>query len=321
MFRRCIVNIFIFLMIFVCCIFPSYKEANAFFTQNYKKNNLQGVFKKDLKSSLYFNVSTGFVIKTWTPSLINTALFNNTVKNNLLLKENATAISSINNNFTYSLTLGFGYNPNNSGIRHEFQVEWYDVLSKTKDIGNEQMIATNEAGARVNVNATKLDDNYYTNIGYFATNVRLTYNFFYNFQNLFKFISVYWDIYLGAGVGLSIINLGLYSSGKITSTTSADGTTTTNMLTEADIKNSISTARDNNIIRSTVFAVAYHVNAGFLANISQSFALNIGINFGATSRPLLSSNFKGISGITNGHAHLEYHISLQIGLLLKVLSI
>lgn len=308
-------------MIFICCFFPSYKEANAFFTQNYKKNNLQGVFKKDLKSSLYFNISTGFVIKTWSPSLINVALFDNTIKDNLLLRENTISMSSINSNFTYSLTFGLGYNPKNSGIRHEFQVEWYDFISQTKDIGNENMITTNEEGVKANVNATKLDDNYYTNIGYFATNVRLTYNFFYNFQNLFKFMSVYWDIYFGAGIGLSIINLGLYSSGKITSTTSADGATTTNMLTKADINNSISNARDNNIIRSTVFAIAYHLNTGFLANISQSFALNIGVNFGATSRPLLSSNFKGISGITNGSAHLEYHISLQIGLLLKVLSI
>lgn len=316
------VKFLFFILTFLYTIISSSYNATAFFTQNYRKNVLQGVFKKELKSTIYFNVSTSYLPKTWIPSLSTFALPKESVSNTLSSSQN-NSFNYISNKWTYSLTFGIGYNPANSGIRHEFQVEWYNNYSNTIAIGNDDIEIIKEDNSREIIKAMQIGDNFYANIGSFSTNVKLTYNLFYNFQNVFTFMSVPWDIYLGLGMGLSVINGGLYSTKTITSQTSTDDNNNTNTyyyLNENSVNN-IDNARSNNITRNTFFAITYQGNIGLLADISQSFAMNLGLHFGATSRPLLTSSFKQIENTTSGVSHLEFHIALQLGILVKALSI
>ena len=51
-------------------IFISVNDANAFFTQNYKKKILYGAFKHEYNTDLYLGVGVGFLLHPWTPNVI-----------------------------------------------------------------------------------------------------------------------------------------------------------------------------------------------------------------------------------------------------------
>ena len=334
-------------------IMSTTQSAYAFFTENYKRNNNYGVFKRKYSNDLYFSVAVGFIPKTFNLNLSNISLYDTNFTNSLTQNASNIAGKSLSDTYTYSLTFGIGYHSAKSGLRHEFQAEWYNLYAKPLTLGGEMveyylpneiglMTGENEGQEQTNAttatpkftNATKLGDNYYIDLGSFSTHVNLTYNLYYNFQNIFKFWSTSWDVYLGAGIGWAIVNGGLYSTKYIVPTaitqentnsateeqTNTEQTTTIqNILYENNVSN-FSTATNNKVIRKTFFAVAYHADIGVLANVSQSFAINLGLHFGATSRPLLTSNFKQISGTSTSGSHLEMHIALKVGMFLKALT-
>ena len=47
----------------------------------------------------------------------------------------------------------------------------------------------------------------------------------------------------------------------------------------------------------------------------------MGITFGATTRPLMTTDFKFINKVDGVKSHTEYHVALQIGILLKAYEI
>ena len=331
------------------------QSAYAFFTENYKRNNNYGVFKRRYSNDLYFSVAVSFIPKTFNLNISNMSLYDTNFTNSLTQNASNVASKSLSDKYTYSLTFGIGYHSAKSGLRHEFQAEWYNLYAKPITLGGEMVeyYLPNEIGLMAGENemqdesttnttnntntatpktttATQIGDKYYVDLGSFSTHVNLTYNLYYNFQNVFKFWSTNWDIYLGAGIGWAIVNGGLYSTKYIVPTeitqTNAnnDGeneqtTTIQNILYENKV-DGFSQATDNKVIRKTFFAVAYHADIGLLANVSQSFAINIGLHFGATSRPLLTSSFKQISGTSTSGSHLEMHIALKVGMFLKALT-
>ena len=334
-------------------IMSTTQSAYAFFTENYKRHNNYGVFKRKYSNDLYFSVAVSFIPKTFNLNISNMSLYDTNFTNSLTQNASNIAGKSLSDTYTYSLTFGIGYHSAKSGLRHEFQAEWYNLYAKPITLGGEiveyylpneigLIAGENEGQEQTNAttatpkftNATKLGSNYYVDLGSFSTHVNLTYNLYYNFQNVFQFWSTHWDIYLGAGIGWAIVNGGLYSTKYIVPTqikleTASNTeptqdnieqtTTTQNILYENNVSN-FSTATDNKVIRKTFFAVAYHADIGVLANVSQSFAINLGLHFGATSRPLLTSNFKQISGTSTSGSHLEMHIALKVGMFLKALT-
>lgn len=334
-------------------IMSTTQSAYAFFTENYKRHNNYGVFKRKYSNDLYFSVAVSFIPKTFNLNISNMSLYDTNFTSSITQNASNIAGKSLSDTYTYSLTFGIGYHSAKSGLRHEFQAEWYNLYAKPITLGGEiveyylpneigLIAGENEGQEQTNAttatpkftNATKLGSNYYVDLGSFSTHVNLTYNLYYNFQNVFQFWSTHWDIYLGAGIGWAIVNGGLYSTKYIVPTqikleTASNTeptqdnieqtTTTQNILYENNVSN-FSTATDNKVIRKTFFAVAYHADIGVLANVSQSFAINLGLHFGATSKPLLTSNFKQISGTSTSSSHLEMHIALKVGMFLKALT-
>ena len=315
------------------------QSAYAFFTENYKRNNNYGVFKRKYSNDLYFSVAVGFIPKTFNLNLSNISLYDTNFTNSLTQNASNIAGKSLSDTYTYSLTFGIGYHSAKSGLRHEFQAEWYNLYAKPLTLGGETIAYymqndSQQTAVQKTTQATKIGDNYYVDLGSFSTHVNLTYNLYYNFQNVFKFWSTSWDVYLGAGIGWAIVNGGLYTTKYIVptaitqentngateeQTNTEQATTIQNILYENNVSN-FSTATDNKVIRKTFFAVAYHADIGVLANVSQSFAINLGLHFGATSKPLLTSNFKQISGTSTSGSHLEMHIALKVGMFLKALT-
>ena len=267
--------------------------------------------------------------------LVLLSLYDTNFTNSITQNASNIAGKSLSDKYTYSLTFGIGYHSAKSGLRHEFQVEWYNLYAKPLTLGGETIAYymqndNQQTAVQKTTQATKIGNNYYVDLGSFSTHVNLTYNLYYNFQNVFKFWSTNWDIYLGAGIGWAIVNGGLYSTKYIVPTAitqtntnntgeNEQATTIQNILYENNVSN-FSTATDNKVIRKTFFAVAYHADIGVLANVSQSFAINLGLHFGATSRPLLTSSFKQISGTSTSGSHLEMHIALKVGMFLKALT-
>ena len=332
-------NIIRYVILIACLVISTTQPAYAFFTENYKRHNNYGVFKRKYSNDLYFSVAVSFIPKTFNLNISNMSLYDTNFTSSITQNASNIAGKSLSDAYTYSLTFGIGYHSAKSGLRHEFQAEWYNIYAKPLTLGGETIAYymqndNQQTAVQKITQATKIGDNYYVDLGSFSTHVNLTYNLYYNFQNVFQFLSTNWDIYLGAGIGWAIVNGGLYSTKYIVPTqikleTASNTeqtqdnieqtTTTQNVLYENNVSN-FSTATDNKVIRKTFFAVAYHADIGVLANVSQSFAINLGLHFGATSRPLLTSSFKQISGTSTSGSHLEMHIALKVGMFLKALT-
>ena len=85
--------------------------------------------------------------------------------------------------------------------------------------------------------------------------------------------------------------------------------------------NSASSAGNHKLMAKNYFAAAYQFQVGVLANISQSFAMNIGITFAGTSRPFFSTDFKSVKSVAGSRMNFEYHIALNVGILIKSLEL
>ena len=85
--------------------------------------------------------------------------------------------------------------------------------------------------------------------------------------------------------------------------------------------NSASSAGNHKLMAKNYFAAAYQFQVGVLANLSQSFAMNIGVTFAGTSRPFFSTDFKSVKSVAGSRMNFEYHIALNVGILIKSLEL
>ena len=129
-------------------------------------------------------------------------------------------------------------------------------------------------------------------------------------------MDITWDIYIGGGVGIAIIDGGLYKSGELVKNDKG-----TFSYQENTITSSVN-AKKYDMYRHVMFGLGFQLSAGLTANMSQSFAGTVGLIFEGTSRPLLDVRMRKPDGFFGGESPLlEYHIALQVGILLKAASI
>ena len=115
-------------------------SAYAFFTENYKRNNNYGVFKRRYSNDLYFSVAVSFIPKTFNLNVSNISLYDVNFTNSLTQNASNVASKSLSDKYTYSLTFGIGYHSAKSGFRHEFQAEWYNLYAKPLILGGENIL-------------------------------------------------------------------------------------------------------------------------------------------------------------------------------------
>ena len=301
-------------------------NANAFFTEDYKKQMLYGAFKKKNNAVMYIGIRAGFLVKTWAPNLITMISPNSNAVERYLSQIPNKLYNKTSGNYSYSVGVDFGFHMDGSNFRHELNFEWYGMVGKT--------IGLNGYVSEINdteYNYAPLSGRLVSSIGSYADIYRIGYGIYYNFENAFKMMNAKWDVFVGLGAGIAIVNGGTYVGSEIERKTASsisideDGNqvqtnVTTYEYTENDVIFSTNASKYR-LTKSKALAVAYQGKIGVLANISQSFAASVSLAFGATSRPLFTTKFKYIDKQKGMRSHLEYHIALEIGILLKAFSI
>ena len=348
------------------------QPARAFFTENYKQHLNYGVFKKEYNTDLYVGLNASFLMKTWMPNIttatMGSAKWLNTFNSSVPGYMTKSPISK----YSYGLGISIGLHSHASNFRHELSFEWYSILSKPMQIAGGETLPAGKEGETIQ--ATKIGDKYYKDIGVYSNIYRVTYNMFYNFQNAFNLFNTDWDVYLGIGAGLAIVRAGIYSTSKVNETIltttqtippaqqseDQSGQSSTPAVNEnrytvinqyenqgyqvigqemqedgseiisfekrtyALEKSSVSSASSagsHKIMAKNYFAAAYQFQVGVLANLSQSFAMNIGVTFAGTSRPFFSTDFKSVKSVAGSRMNFEYHIALNVGILIKSLEL
>ena len=355
----------------VCFVAHNSQPAQAFFTENYKKNLNYGVFKKAYNTELYIGVNASFLMKTWMPNITTTVMGSEKWLNTLNSAVPGYMTKNPISKYSYGLGMSIGLHSSGSSFRHELMFERYSILSKTMKLAGGENLPTGKENETIQ--ATNIGGKYYQDIGVYSNIYRVTYNMFYNFQNAFNLFNTDWDVYLGVGAGLAIVRAGIYSTSKIretiataqqtipatqqsgdqseqpSSTSSQNRDTVINRYrdqgyqvvnqemqedgseiisfekrTYALEKSSISSANSagkHKLMAKNYFAAAYQFQVGVLANLSQSFAMNIGVTFAGTSRPFFSTDFKSVKSVAGSRMNFEYHIALNVGLLIKSLEL
>ena len=298
---------FLRVFVFVILHFLMFQsESNAFFTEDYKKKMLYGAFKRRSNADIYLGVRAGFLVKTWTPNVITTISSNSDAMNEYLTQIPNSVYRKTSDNYTYSVGVDIGLHTEGSNFRHEINFEWYGISSDKIGVDGNIMNINGTEYSYQNISGTSL-----SKIGIYADIYRIGYRINYDFEHAFKMMNTDWDVFVGLGVGMAIVNGGTYVGGEIT---------TDNQYEENDV-NFSTDASKYRLIKAFAFAIAYNCNIGVLANISQSFAATVGMSFGATSRPLFTTKFRYIDKQNGMQSHLEYHIAFEIGILLKAHSI
>lgn len=359
-------------VLFVCLVAQNSQPAQAFFTENYKKNLNYGVFKKAYNTDLYIGLNASFLMKTWMPNVTTTVMGSGKWLNTLNSAVPGYMTKSPISKYSYGLGISIGLHSQRSNFRHELMFEWYSLLSKSMQFAGGETLPTGVEGE--SIIATKIGDKYYKDIGVYSNIYRVTYNMFYNFQNAFNLFTVDWDVYLGIGAGLAIIRAGVYSTSKVNETIltatqtippvqqsgddpdqpsipavnenrytvinqyqnqgyqvvnqemQEDGSEIISFekrtyALEKSSVNSASSAGNHKLMVKNYFAAAYQFQVGVLANLSQSFAMNIGLTFAGTSRPFFSTDFKSVKSVAGSRMNFEYHIALNVGLLIKSMEL
>ena len=355
----------------VCFVAHNSQPAQAFFTENYKKNLNYGVFKKAYNTELYIGVNASFLMKTWMPNITTTVMGSEKWLNAFNSAVPGYMTKSPISKYSYGLGMSIGLHSCGSNFRHELMFEWYSILSKTMQLKGGEELPTSREGETIQ--ATKIGEGYYKDIGVYSHIYRVTYNMYYNFQNAFNLFNTDWDIYLGVGAGLAIVRAGIYSTSKIretistaqqtipaaqqsvdqseqpSSTSSQNRDTVINQYRDQGYQvvnqeilddgsekisfekrtyayekmniSNASNAGNNKIMAKNYFAAAYQFQVGLLANLSQSFAMNIGVTFAGMSRPFFSTDFKSVKSVAGSRMNFEYHIALNVGLLIKSMEL
>ena len=278
-------------------------EAHAFFTEDHKKNMLYGAFKNPYTTTMYLGIRTGFLVKTWTPN-IATAISpsSSAIDTYSAIIPNLLERKTRGKN-AFSVGIDIGLRTTNSNFRHEINFEWYGISSKAFGLSGNSVVIDGETREYATIDGRKV-----ATLGTYSDIYKLGYSLYYNFENVFNMMGTKWDVFIGGGAGLAFVDGGTYIGSEIKNETKPD--------IDVDIDASEYNVK-NKFTRTKSFAVAYNGKIGVLSNISQSFAATVALSFGATSRPLLTTNFKTVNRVPGTRSHLEYHVAIEIGLLLK----
>lgn len=278
-------------------------EAHAFFTDDHKKNMLYGAFKNPYTTTMYLGIRTGFLVKTWTPNIV-TAISpsSSAIDTYSAIIPNSLERKTRGKN-AFSVGIDIGLRTTNSNFRHEINFEWYGISSKAFGLSGNSVVIDGETHEYAIIDGRKV-----ATLGTYSDIYKLGYSLYYNFENVFNMMGTKWDVFIGGGAGLAFVDGGTYIGSEIKNETKPD--------IDVDIDASEYNVK-NKFTRTKSFAVAYNGKIGVLSNISQSFAATVALSFGATSRPLLTTNFKTVNRVPGTRSHLEYHVAIEIGLLLK----
>lgn len=278
--------------------------ASAFFAQEYKKYMSYGAYKKNRTADIYLGFTTGFFFHTWAQNFATYLSPNSDILSSYSQKMSSQLFTNMSGKGVFSFGFQIGLHVQDSKFRHEIGFYWYTMASNSIAVGNEHMTIGGTDYSYAPIDGTKV-----ATAGIYADIYKLMYNVYYDFEHAFKLLKVNWDVFIGGGIGPAFINGGMYADGIIKG--SGDSAS-------IDYRDPSSMrAKNYKLNRIKSIAAGYQVSIGAIANISQSFAATIGLVFGATTRPLMTTNFKYINKVDGMGSHAEYHIALQIGILLK----
>ena len=312
-------------VILLCCVFYGFNsiKANALFTREYQKNLSIGAYKQTYNSDIYLLAEAGYTAYSWS-STLGTAILGYEqydAVGTVLPNQIGIQLKGKNN---YFVRVGLGFHTEKSNFRHELYFKWYSILSKP--IGFEGYsigITDATTGNTTTYNYCNLYGRNIVNGGMYASIYKIMYGLNYDFQNAFKLLKLKWDIYIGVGFGIAIINSGIYANSQINSTSNqlADGTINYTYTYQNNNVKDVDKAEKNSVLHQKSIGIAYSASIGTICNLSQSFAFTMAVNFDATTRPLLTTKFKKISSNQYSKTHLEYNISISMGLLMKAFEI
>ena len=218
--------------------------------------------------------------------------------------------------YAYSVNVDIGLHVEDSKFRHELNFEWYGISSGQLAIQNGNDITLNgKSYGYIDYNNKMI-----SSIGTYADVYKLLYSLHYGFENAFNLLKVKWDIFLSIGAGLAFIDGGTYIGSEIKRNSSGGNETASYSYQDNKISDTIK-AKKNVLTKAKSFGVGYKVKIGMIANVSQSFATYIDLSFSGTSRPLFTTKFSSISKPNGVKSHLEYHIAVEFGMLLKAFEI
>ena len=311
---RKIIGIFAFLL-YLCF---NHIEANALFARDYQKALSIGAYKRMYTSDIYIITEVGLTLYN-ANSNIATALLGNSNLPSYANYLQDDISKTLKGRYTYYIKAGLGFNSENSNFRHELYFQWYSFASKSINMSQATTeIITN--GITNTYNYALINDTLATSVGMYGTIYKIMYGLNYDFRNVFNLLKMDWDLYIGFGFGLAIIYSGIYAGGEIQQKLDANGAITGETYKDNKV-NSATDASKYKIVKQSSLGLAYSVHIGTIVNISQSFAANIGFSFNATTKPLLTTSFKTISGASGVKSHLEYNAALNLGILIKAFEI
>ncbi len=304
----------------VCVFFLTFltnpfKVADAFFTENYKKNILYGAFKKQKTADVYFHMQAGFVLKMWGPNLSTSLMANNNTLNTYVDAIGENKINqSLSPKYTYSIDVAIGLATHGSRFRHEIGFTWYSLATDVLQLD----------GYSSTINGTEysfapLNGQYISKLGAYSDVYKIMYKLNVDFRDVFSLLKTKWDVYFGIGAGMAIIEGGSYVGEKIEATQTEETATTTYSVVSRNV--STTNASKYSLNKELSFGVGYAVELGMIANLSQSFAASVAFSFEGVSRPLLTNRFKTIDGFSGAYKHLDYHIGLKVGILMKAFDV
>ena len=300
---------------FLLFVSNTQKTADAFFTENYKKNILYGAFKKQRMADVYFHLQAGFVLRMWGPNL-STAIMSNGETLNIYvdtLGENVVN-NSLSSKYTYSIDFAIGLAVHKSRFRHEIGFTWYTLASELMQL----------TGNTVFINGTEysfasLRGQYISKIGVYSDVYKIMYRLNLDIRDAFGFLKTKWDVYFGIGAGLAIIKGGSYVGEKIVANQSTGEGATNYSVVSNNV--SVNKASKYSLDKEISLGVGYVFEVGMIANLSQSFAASVAMSFEGVSRPLLTSKFRTIDSFSGAYKCLDYHIALKVGILMKAFDV
>ena len=306
--------------IFYCLIA---QNSNALFTREYQKNLSIGAYKQTYNSDIYLLAEFGYTMYSWTPTFGTAMLGHQQYDPFSILISNQFATKTKGKN-NYIVKVGAGFHTEKSNFRHELYFKWYSILSKPIGIDGATVSITDTNTATTNdYSYQNLNGVNVVSAGVYGNVYKIMYGLNYDFQNAFKLLKLKWDIYVGASIGIAIIKSGLYANSQIiqTSQPTNDNTIAYVSTYQNNNVNGIDKAEKYSFVNQKTFGIAYGASIGTICNLSQSFAFTMAVNFDATTRPLLTTKFKKISSNQYSKTHLEYNISISMGLLMKAFEI
>ena len=249
-------RILLFVATYILIFITYASSASAFFAQEYKKNTLFGVFKKNRTADVYLGFDAGFFFHTWSQIFASYLSPSDSLISTYSQKIPNQFFKSMNGKGTFSFGFQIGFHEQDSKFRHEIGFEWYTMATNAIAIGDEHMIVDGRDYSYATMNGMKV-----ATAGTYADIYRLTYNIYYDFENAFKLLKTNWDVYVGGGVGPAFIDGGMYANSVINGT---EGSASIDDRDPSSMK-----AKEYRINRVKAIAAGYQVSIGAIIYASR----------------------------------------------------